>query len=145
MYNQLTWDLRFLDLAKRISTWSKDPSVKVGAVLVKNKRIIGTGYNGFAAGEDDSPERYENHDEKHNKIHAERNAINYSIQDPKDSILYTTLHPCLNCADLIIEKKILEVVYIDDDNLKYILEFLRVRQMFEERGIILRRVEDNTN
>jgi dCMP deaminase len=42
------WDLRFLTLAKTVSTWSKDPSTKVGAVIVdKNRRVVSLGYNGF--------------------------------------------------------------------------------------------------
>ena len=43
----LTWDKRFLAVAKEISTWSKDPSKKIGAIIVKDKRILATGYNGF--------------------------------------------------------------------------------------------------
>ena len=47
------WDKRFLDLAEYISSWSKDTSSKVGAVIVHNKRIVSTGYNGFPEGYDD--------------------------------------------------------------------------------------------
>src|ERR1051326_2813900 len=53
------WDRRFLELAKHVSSWSKDPSTKVGAVIVDaNRRVVATGYNGFPRGVEDTPERY---------------------------------------------------------------------------------------
>lgn len=56
---QKTKDLRFLRLAREVSTWSKDPSTKVGAVIVgDNGQVISQGYNGFCRGFDDSEERY---------------------------------------------------------------------------------------
>ena len=51
------WDYRFIKLAKEISFWSKDPSTKVGAIAVTNRRIIATGYNGFPKDIDDSDKR----------------------------------------------------------------------------------------
>ena len=54
------WDERFLNLAKEISTWSKDPSTQVGAVAIGTKgEVLAQGYNGFPRGVLDSPERYE--------------------------------------------------------------------------------------
>ena len=44
------WDTRFLKLAKEIATWSKVPSTQVGAIGVKDRRILATGYNGFPKG-----------------------------------------------------------------------------------------------
>jgi dCMP deaminase len=55
------WDRRFLNLAAHISTWSKDPSTKVGAVLVNElQQVVGMGYNGFARGVVDTDERLNN-------------------------------------------------------------------------------------
>jgi deoxycytidylate deaminase len=70
------WDERFLKLAREISTWSKDPSTKVGAVLVSpNKKRIFLGYNGFPEKMEDKPEWYEERAEKYSRIiHAEMNA-----------------------------------------------------------------------
>ena len=61
------WDNRFYDLAAYIADWSKDPSTKVGAVIVdpKNKRIVSTGFNGFPFGVEDTAERLENRDVKY--------------------------------------------------------------------------------
>ena len=44
------WDDRFLDIAREISTWSKDPSRKIGAIAVRDRKILATGYNGFPKG-----------------------------------------------------------------------------------------------
>jgi dCMP deaminase len=70
------WDLRFLEIAKCVSRWSKDPGHKVGCVVVKDRRILSTGYNGFARGISDTEADYQNREVKLRKtIHAEMNAI----------------------------------------------------------------------
>ena len=51
------WDVRFLKLAHEVASWSKDPSTKVGCVLVKGKKVISVGYNGLPMGIEDSIER----------------------------------------------------------------------------------------
>ena len=63
------WDTRFLDLAEHISKWSKDPSTKVGAVIVDSyRRIVSTGYNGFPQGVMDSYDRLTDRDTKYEII-----------------------------------------------------------------------------
>ncbi len=107
------WHRRFLELADVISTWSKDPSSKVGAVIVdKDNRIVSTGYNGFAKGVDDTEERYENRDIKYKIVlHAEENAISYARRDLSECILYVSgLMPCSHCASLIIQNSIKKVI-----------------------------------
>ena len=47
------WDQRFLDLAREVSTWSKDPSRQIGCIAVRDRKILATGYNGFPKGIDD--------------------------------------------------------------------------------------------
>ena len=71
------WVKRFFRLANEVATWSKDPSTKVGAVIVgENKQIISQGYNGFPRGVDDTEERYNNREIKYKMVvHAEMNAI----------------------------------------------------------------------
>jgi dCMP deaminase len=70
------WDRRFLDLAKHISEWSLDPSTKVGAVAVKDRRVLATGYNGLPRGIADLPGRLNNRDEKYLRtVHAEANIV----------------------------------------------------------------------
>ena len=71
------WPIRFMNMAKMVSTWSKDPSSKIGAVAVNDERnILATGYNGFPKGIADTEERLNNKDEKYPRIvHAEMNAL----------------------------------------------------------------------
>ena len=66
------WDFRFLDMAKLVASWSKDPSTQTGAVIVApRKNIIGVGFNGFPRGMYDSPERLNDRPEKYSRtIHC---------------------------------------------------------------------------
>lgn len=100
------WHIRFLELARFISTWSKDPSTKVGCVIAKENKIISIGYNGFAQGVQDDPHLSRN--EKLMKtIHAEENAILFSKQDLEGCILYVyPFDPCSTCVAKIIQSGI---------------------------------------
>ena len=71
------WDKRFLELAKHISLWSKDPSTKVGCVVVgEDREIRSTGFNGFPRGIEDDDGRLSDRSQKYPLIcHAEENAI----------------------------------------------------------------------
>lgn len=112
------WDKRFLDLAKLVSTWSKDPSTKVGSVIVDaNNRIVSVGYNGFPPGiSDDS--RLDNREEKYKIIlHAENNALLYSNRDLRGCKIYTyPFMPCPGCTSMIIQSGITDVVSYFVDN-----------------------------
>jgi len=90
-------DLHFLELAKLISTRSKDPSTKTGAVIVdKMGRIISTGYNGFPRRMPDSEAAYSNREEKYSRIvHCEMNALIFSHRELTECTLYTW--PFLSC------------------------------------------------
>lgn len=79
---QLKWDNRFMDMAFLVSRWSKDPSTKVGAVIVdQNNRVVSVGYNGFAKWGNDSKERYDDRNFKYKGvIHAEENALLFANQ-----------------------------------------------------------------
>ena len=75
------WDIRFMKLAKEISTWSKDPSSKIASIIVNSeKRILATGYNGFPRNIADTEERLNDRDKKYPLIiHAEANSLNSPI------------------------------------------------------------------
>jgi hypothetical protein len=77
------WDRRFLELAQLVGSWSKDPSTKVGAVIVDAaKRVRGIGFNGFARGIADANYLLENRNAKLDRIiHAEINAVLNSSKD----------------------------------------------------------------
>lgn len=106
------WDQRFLQLAAHVATWSKDPSTKVGAVLVgKDKRQVALGYNGFPPNVSDSHFRLRHRDVKlRYTIHAERNVLDNAAFPTASSTLYVTHPPCCNCALSIISKGVSRVV-----------------------------------
>ena len=112
----LKWHNRFMDMAKMISTWSKDPSSQIGAVAVNDeRRILATGYNGFPKGIADTEERLNNKDEKYPRIvHAEMNALMnalYSGVSLKDSTLYVYGLPvCPSCSKCVIQAGVKRVV-----------------------------------
>lgn len=113
--SKATWDRRFLQLAETIAQWSKDPSTKVGAVIVRpNKTIVSLGYNGFPRGVRDTPVLYEDRAKKYPRIvHAEANAIVSSKTDLTGCTLYTYPLPvCSECMKLVIQSGITRCVSI---------------------------------
>lgn len=112
-YNEnVAWDYKFLELAFHITKWSKDPSTKVGAVLVDNKnRVVGMGYNGFPRGVSDD-ERLLDREVKYSMvIHAEANAILNAIGSVEGTTIYSTLKPCSNCTSLLINAGVGRFMY----------------------------------
>jgi dCMP deaminase len=105
------WHQRFFDLAKHVAQWSKDPSTKVGAVIVNDRRIvIGVGYNGFPRGVLDHEDRYNDRPTKYaHVVHAELNAIFNATESVQGCTLYVTLAPCNECAKAIIQSGITSV------------------------------------
>lgn len=110
------WHKRYLELAKHISQWSKDPSSQIGAVAIgEYGQVLSTGYNGFPRGIADTEERLNNREEKYKHvIHAEMNVIyNASLTNIslKGATLYVYGLPiCSNCALGIIQSGINTVV-----------------------------------
>lgn len=111
----MSWDRRFLDLAKHISTWSKDPSTQVGAVAVRERRILATGYNGFPRGVADLPGRLQDRNEKLLRtIHAEANIIAQAARNGvslnKATVYVWPFVPCSSCCTSLIQAGIERVV-----------------------------------
>lgn len=116
----ITWDQYFMGVAKLSALRSKDPNTKVGACIVnEKKRIVGIGYNGLPYGcsDDEFPWDREGDflDTKYPYVvHAEPNAILNSTNKLDNATLYVTLFPCNECAKLIIQSGIKEIVYVSD-------------------------------
>ncbi len=146
------WDKRFMELAFTISSWSScyQQNRKIGAVIVRNKRIITTGYNGAPQGIESCLDKGEclrrklnipsgTHHELCYAIHAEQNAI---IQAAKLGIsiegatLYCTHQPCVICAKMIINSGISRVVYKEGYPDDFSLE------LFKQSGVKLERYEE---
>ncbi len=121
------WDKRFIDLADTIGSWSScfKENRHVGAVIVKNKRILTTGYNGAPEGIKSCAEKQECMRIKLNiasgtrhelcyAVHAEQNAIIQAAKmgvSIKDATLYCTHFPCVICAKMIANSGIIRLVY----------------------------------
>lgn len=110
------WDFRFLELAKLVSTWSKDTSSQMGAcITTSDRRILSVGYNGICRHvSDDVPERHERPLKYKWFEHAERNAI-YNAAASGVSIAGCTMHcmctPCCDCARAIIQSGLSRVAF----------------------------------
>jgi dCMP deaminase len=146
------WDIRFMDLTETVAKWSScfQQNRHVGAVIVKDNRVMATGYNGAPAGIVSCEEKGECLRRKLNipsgtkhelcfAVHAEQNAV---IQAAKYGIningatLYCTHQPCVICAKIIINAGIKRVVYKEG----YPDEFSM--QLFEEAGVVVEKFED---
>lgn len=138
-----TWDKRFIEVAQLVSTWSKDPGTRVGAVLVLDRRIIATGYNGFPHGILDSAVRYNDRDTKLQlTVHAEVNAILNAAKSgaqTKGSTLYVTFAPCVHCSTAVIQAGIARVVSpsVESAPIRWTANFEKGRSVLQEAGIAL--------
>ncbi|XP_071125335.1 deoxycytidylate deaminase-like [Mytilus edulis] len=109
----LDWDEYFMALAFLSAQRSKDPKTQVGACIVnKDNRIVGMGYNGMPNDCKDEDFPWDN---KHLYVcHAELNAVVNKIQaDVKGCRMFVTLFPCNECAKIIIQSGIEEVIYYE--------------------------------
>ena len=139
------WDVRFLELAKQIASWSKDPSTQVGCVVVgPDREIRSTGFNGLPRGIEDSEERLNNREMKYPLIcHAEENAIMHAARigmSLKECTAYVTWPPCTRCARSLIQAGISNIVYPDNIEIpeRWAPDFELSIQIFEEAGIRVR-------
>lgn len=143
--NYISWDEYFMGVAILSSLRSKDPSTKVGACIVnEKKRIVGIGYNGLPYGCNDDEFPWERKGEFLDTkypyvVHAEPNAILNSTTPLDNATLYVTLFPCNECAKLIIQSGIKEIVYMED---KYdgVDTDIASKKMLKSAGVVWRKV-----
>lgn len=137
---QAWWDRWHLGLARYHATPSKDPSTKVGAIIIDaRRRPVSSGYNGFACGIEDTDERLNNRDLKYKLvIHGEENAMHFAERDLSGCTLYTwPFMPCASCASHIIQRGIVRVVAPNNDNPRWVESFKLTREVFAEAGVEL--------
>ena len=149
------WDKRFMDMVKLIAEWSScyQHNRKIGAIIVKDKRILTTGYNGAPSGYPSCVERGEcirrirdiPSGTKHEycyAIHAEQNAIVQAARlgvSIDGATLYCTHQPCVICAKLIVNSGIIRVVYKESYPDSLAIDIL------ENSGVSLEQyIEDNS-
>lgn len=143
------WDQRFLKLAEHIAQWSRDPSTKVGAVLVNYQNmVVGLGYNGFPRGVHDHEGRYNDRELKYKLVvHAEVNAILMAGTKAWGATLYVwpsfMLPPiCNECVKVAIQAGVRTIVgYVIDEaqlterQLRWKESILISRMMCDEAGV----------
>ena len=145
----LNWDQYFMGVAKLSALRSKDPSTQVGACIVgDDNRILSIGYNGTPNGFDDKCFPWDREGEPLNTkylyvCHAEMNAIiNYrgSRKELEGAKVYVDLFPCNECAKIIIQAGIKEVIYLSD---KYASQdaFIASKRLFDSCGVKYRQIE----
>lgn len=138
----LEWTEYFMATAFLAAQRSKDPSTQVGACIVNTERkIVGIGYNGFPRGCSDLefPWQKNASDPLQNKylyvVHAEQNAImNKNSATVNNCTMYVALFPCNECAKIIIQSGIREVVYMSDKH-SHKLETIAAKRMFDATGV----------
>jgi len=136
------WDFRFLEMARQVSLWSKDPSTKIGAIAVGlDGQILTQGYNGFPRGVEDLASRLNNREVKYDfVVHAEMNCIFNACLSGitlKDSTLYVFGLPiCHRCTPGIIQVGVKKVVMAyDGENTKWMDSWKLSQTMLDEAGI----------
>ncbi len=124
------WEYYFMDITCRVAMRSTCPRRSVGAVIVKQKRILATGYNGAPSGMDHCTDvgclMVDDHCVR--TLHAEQNAILQAAQfgvSTLEAEIYTTSSPCLNCAKMIINAGITKVWFQDGYPDEMALSFLQ--------------------
>lgn len=142
--NEVEWHRRFLALAAFFSTWSKDPSTKVGACIVDDqRRVLGLGFNGFPRGVNDDEARYLDREVKYRMVvHAEANAILNATKSVEGATLYVTFPSCCDCAKLIIQSGIKRVIWqgnwqevCGDRGARWASSIISAIIMYEEAGV----------
>ena len=142
------WDRRYLQLAELVASWSKDPSSKVGAVAVRNRRVLSLGYNGLPSGVVDSEHRLTDRETKlHFTAHAEANVIATASRHGV-SLLGADLYiwpfpPCSACGSLIVQAGITRVIVFDRViPQRWQVSFDAAAEMFSEAGVSLLRLPE---
>ena len=142
-----SWDEYFMRIAQVASMRSNCIKRKVGALIIRDRRIISTGYNGTPRGTKNCNEggcpRCNSLTASGTRLedclcsHAEENSITQAAfhgTTVKDGVLYTTFSPCLMCAKMVINSGIVEVIF----NVEYPLNEISF-QLFEQAGVKIRK------
>lgn len=147
--NVISWDEFFMRVALAASLRSKDPNTQVGACIAgSDNRILSVGYNGTPSGIEDDEFPWETTDnpltDKHNYvIHAEANALlNYraALKELDGSRIYVTLFPCQECAKMLAQAGISEVIFLDDKYKGTIGDDI-ARSVLDKCGVSYRKME----
>lgn len=139
--NMTKWDRRYMEMAELVASWSKDPSTRVGAVIVSpDNHVVSVGFNGFPRGIEDNDRLNQRGTKYMNIVHAEMNALIHADRSVEGCILYTyPFQPCSQCAACIIQSGIKKIVTkrLSKVQPKWYNDFSNARQMFDEANVEL--------
>ena len=123
---RIDWDEYFMSMSLLISIRSSCDRLHVGCILVNDRRVISSGYNGFLPGHPHKSIVIDNHEQC--TVHAEQNAISDAAKrgiSLNGSTAYITHFPCITCTKLLISSGICEIKYLNDyKNNDLVYEFL---------------------
>lgn len=135
---RISWDLYFMNVASLISQRSSCNKLHVGCVLVKDNRIISTGYNGHIPGQPHTS--YEKNGHELATIHAEQNAICDCASrgiNTKGTIAYITHYPCITCFKILVASGVREIIYLNDYKNEDYLD-----RLIQTKNITMRKFEE---
>lgn len=135
---QLFWDKYFLGIATKVAEASKDPSTKVGSVIVRPDRTVASlGYNGFPRQIADTSERLDDRNVKNELVvHAELNAILTAREPLLGYCIYIwPFLSCKKCALTVIQAGIKRVVAPVNDNERWVASFKEAKDLYDEAGV----------
>ena len=146
MSERLSWDQYFLTITRQVAERSTCKRAKVGAVIVRDKNILATGYNGAPAGMPHCIDvgcliyqsKTPNGDTEENcfrTIHAEMNAIAQAAKNGstiKDASIYITHTPCIHCLKVLVNTGIKNIYYEKPYKLHTLEEILRTTKVHLE-------------
>ncbi len=152
-YAPPSWDVWFMKQAYLVAEKSKDPSTKIGSIIVKDNHIISSGFNGFPIGVQDLPERYNDRELKYKfVVHSEANAVLSAARFGTSTLgttLYTQAIPCHDCAKSIIQGGIRKIVvhtkWPNMSHSKWVESMKISGIMLTESGIEIRYVDEILN
>ncbi|WP_202080713.1 deoxycytidylate deaminase [Caldalkalibacillus salinus] len=148
-----SWDDYFMDMAYMAATRATCPRRHVGAILVKDKKILGTAYNGSPAGTPDCYEEgclmTESYEEEQGQmvkkqrcvrtIHAEQNLLLFTDrEDRQQATVYVTDQPCWTCTNMLANSGIQEIVF----HRAYAKDHERTSRLLSQKSVKLRHLKD---
>ena len=139
-----SWGEYFMMVSKLAGVMATCPKRRVGTVIVKNKRIIATGFNGSPPGLPHCTEEgcliFEDEGTSCRRVlHSEHNAVLQNSGNLEGATLYTSFLPCIDCMKVIISAKIKEVVY-EEEYSKKKGRYEYATKFAQEAGVVLRQI-----
>lgn len=122
--NKTKYDKMYMDFAIRASQESKCPRKQVGCCILLESGMISIGFNGHASG---GPNEWEDNGPNPEVVHAEMNSLGKLLEQgvsAKNSVVYLTYSPCIDCAKLLVRAKVSRVVYLEEYRITSGIDYL---------------------